>query len=488
MNCDNEGNKMKLFRKFLPALLLAGTVTAAGQQDSVLSLKEMARLAVEKSEAIKNKELASEKASVDKSKAYMAYLPKVSLEAAYTHMNDDIAFDDDMVNLLKGTQGILIKEKLSMQTGGAINFHTPSTQIIKSDGTTLGDVIAQNTKDIPVIQDQNFFKANANAQMLLFSGMKVHNTIKAVNHQMEALNYLTQAEISSTLLDLVTTYDQYSIIRHTNRTLDQTEKLLNEQKRFVEKALSNGLTISLSKQRIDLAIEQLNVKRIELATAQKIVAMRLAELTGMELNKIEQLNPELKPWIITSEVISAEERPEVKALNEAILATNYKKRAEYSEYIPKVFAFGKYEFYKDNLTLLDPEWYVGIGLRWTIFDGLSARNNARQVKIDRMMLENQRNNTVEMASIKLEKERLEQQKNIMLIENADRQVALAEDVLNLSTKQFQQGLITMNEHLASITEYEKVCLDRIKSVAAQRASALEFLISGGKLTLETIQQ
>lgn len=478
---------MKILRFLLPAILLLAHITVSGQQDSILSLKEMARLAVEKSEAIKNKELASEKASIDKSKAYMAYLPKVGLEAAYTHMNDDIAFPEDMITLLNGAQGLLIKEQLAMSTGGAINFHTPPTQVIAPDGTTLGDAIAKNSKEIPVIQDQNFFKANANAQMLLFSGLKVANTVKAVNHQIAALNHLTDAEISKTLLDLVTTYDQYAIIRNTNKTLDETERLLNEQKRFVEKALANGLTISLSRQRIDLALEQLNVKRIELATAQKVVAMRLAELTGVEVNKLEALKPELKPWVITEQVLTAEDRPEVKALNEAIIATNYKKRAEYSEYIPKVFAFGKYEFYKDNLTLLDPEWYVGIGLRWTIFDGLSARNNAKQVKIDRMMLENQRNNTVEMANIKLEKERLEQEKNILLIENADKQVVLAADVLNLSTKQFQQGLITMNEHLAAITDYEKVCLDRIKTIAAQRASALEFLISGGKLSLESVQ-
>jgi len=472
----------------LSVLTITVSGTVVGQQDSTLSLGRMAKMAVEKSEFIKNKELAIEKASIDKNKAYMAYLPKVSLEAAYTHMNDDIAFPEDMVSLLKGSQGVLIKEQLAMQSGGAINFQTPTTQVIRPDGTTLGDVIAQNTKEIPVIQDQNFFKANANAQMLLFSGMKVANTVKAVNHQMAALNYLTQAEISSTLLDLVTTYDQYSIIRHTSKTLDQTEKFLNEQKRFVEKALSSGLTISLSKQRINLALEQLNVKRIELATAQRVVAMRLSEMTGMEVNQIEQLYPELKPWMITTEVTTAEERPEIKALNEAITATDYKKKAEYSEYIPKVFAFGKYEFYKDNLTLLDPEWYVGIGLRWTIFDGLGARNNARQAKIDRLILENQRNNTIEMASIKLEKDRMEQQKYILLIENADKQVKLAEDVLNLSSKQFQQGLITMNEHLAAITDYEKVSLERIKTIAAQRQSALEFLVSGGKLTLETIQQ
>ena len=187
------------------------------------------------------------------------------------------------------------------------------------------------------------------------------------------------------------------------------------------------------------------------------------------------------------DVTTSEDRPEIKALNEAILATSYKRKAEYSEYIPKLIAFGRYEFYKDNLTLLDPEWYVGIGLRWTLFDGLSARNNARQIKLDQLMLENNRTQTIEMANIKLEKERLDQQKNILLIENANNQVALAADVLNLSTKEFQQGLITLNEHLAAITEYEKTCLDQIKAIAAQRASALELLISAGKLTVETIQ-
>ncbi len=326
---------MKLSTILLPAFLLVSTSALHGQQDSLLSLRQMAMRALEKNETIKNRSLASEKAAIDKSKAYLAYLPKINIEASYTHMNDDIAFPSDLVNLLNGAQALLIKEQLATGSNGTINFHTPHQQVIAPNGTTLGDAIAQNVKEIPPIQDQNFFKANANAQIVLFSGLKIPNTIKAVDHQVTSLNYLTQAEISATLLELVITYDQYAIIRHTNKTLDQSEKHLREQQRYIEKALSSGLTIAMSRQRIALALEQLNVKRIELATAQKVVAMRLEELTGIGTPQIETLTPELKPWTINVDVTTSEDRPEIKALNEAILATSYKRKAEYSEYIPK---------------------------------------------------------------------------------------------------------------------------------------------------------
>lgn len=48
-------------------------------------------------------------------------------------------------------------------------------------------------------------------------------------------------------------------------------------------------------------------------------------------------------------------------------------RAERSSYLPTLGAYGRRELYTGDLTLLDPEWAVGLVAEWTLFDGFQRR-------------------------------------------------------------------------------------------------------------------
>lgn len=467
--------------------LLMGTNSACAQTDSVqISLNTLALRTMMHHETIRSRALETQKVKIDLSKVKMSYLPKIQAEVSYTYMNDELAFPSDLIDLLNGAQGLLIKEKLAQNTNGQINFQTAPEIAILPDGTTLKQVIASQSVEIPPIQEQGFLKASVNAHMMMFSGLKVSRTTQAIKHQMNALTHLSEADKQKVLLDLIDTYDKLAIARESGQTLQQTEMLLKEQMRFAEKAMANGLTTSLSKQKIALALEQMKVKQIELEMAQTLTAMQLSDLTGIPADSIRRMHIRLTPWPLQNRDYTAENRPEIKAIDEAIEATQWKQKAEMSEYIPKVIGFGKYEFYKENLTILDPQWYVGVGLRWTLFDGLAARNQSRQIAIDKQILENKRDHSLTQAQLKLEKDKLEQIKHIQLLETALLQVKLAKEVLHLSKRQFELGLITLNEHLASVQEYEKSCLNQIQTIAAQRHAAMEYLMSSGLLQIENI--
>ncbi|OPZ61679.1 MAG: Outer membrane efflux protein [Candidatus Aminicenantes bacterium ADurb.Bin508] len=44
-----------------------------------------------------------------------------------------------------------------------------------------------------------------------------------------------------------------------------------------------------------------------------------------------------------------------------------KKKADLAEYLPQIYAFGRYEIAKDDLSLLDPEWAIGVGVKLNLF-------------------------------------------------------------------------------------------------------------------------
>jgi outer membrane protein TolC len=256
---------------------------------------------------------------------------------------------------------------------------------------------------------------------------------------------------------------------------------------MIEKAYSNGLAINLNRQKIELALQQVKVKRIELESNKKLLFYRIEELTGYPADSAANLEPTLQPWMLDSLSGNVSDRPDIKAMDEAIQATDYKRKSELADYTPKVVAFGKTELIKDDLTMLDPQWYVGVGLRWTIFDGLSSHKNARQSKLDKVILENRKSEALELAHLNMRKIAFDMEKNLQLIETAKLQLKLAGDIMKLSKKQFEQGLITLNEHLASVNDYEKAQLDYVQAVAQERASVAEYLASCGKLTVDAIQ-
>jgi outer membrane protein TolC len=468
----------------LLCLLSISSVLGFSQKtDSLkIGIRDLADHALLRNEQIKIRQAMAEKSLLDKKKAYEAYLPKINAEGSYTHLNAPLEFPDQFKSLLEGCQRLLIKESVSMQTAGAINFSTPYTE-----GSVLSQAVAANMQAIPDIQDQTFSKANLNAQMLIFSGLKVPYSIKAANHQYAANELMLESEKQELIQMVVTTYDKLALVNQSLEVLNCSENYLTEQQRFVEKAYSNGLTIDLNRQKIALTQKQLNAKRIELNSNRQLLIERLEELTGISRDTFARVKPELQPWLLANTQANSENHPAILALDEAVTALNYKQKADLAEYMPKVFVFGKKELITSSLTMLDPEWYVGIGFRWTIFDGLQAQNAAKQDKIDRYILEQRRENASNLSAINLNRLSRDLEKNNLLIENARKQVEISEQMLHLSQKQYQQGLITLTENLASLTDYENAQFELDRVILQQRASVVEYLIAGGQLTLDVLE-
>src|SRR5690554_7634335 len=82
-------------------------------------------------------------------------------------------------------------------------------------------------------------------------------------------------------------------------------------------------------------------------------------------------------------MMEGEKRNEIKALEEAEQAIVHKSKMQKSNFIPKVAVKGHYEFIEDNLSLLDPKWYVGVGVKWNIFDGTQSRIKAKKTELQR---------------------------------------------------------------------------------------------------------
>jgi outer membrane protein TolC len=207
---------------------------------------------------------------------------------------------------------------------------------------------------------------------------------------------------------------------------------------------------------------------------------RLHQLTGIGLDNLSNLQPHLQPILLLNDS-STIERVEIKSLNEAIIASRYKEKAEKAEHIPKLAAFGQYEFLKKDLTLLDPRWYVGLRLQWNLFDGFTARNNAKKAVLDRKIYETQKQAAEDLIDFGKARAKQQLQTANQKISMVNAQLSLSAETFDLVSKQYKNGLTTMTELLNSLNDLEKSRFDLQQAYYEQRRAAIQLSDVNGTL-------
>lgn len=423
--------------------------------------KKLFLKAAEKNDTLQIYEIRKQQSNIEITNAKYSFLPRVSFNATYTRLNDDIVFPANLQQLLLGSQALLIKEKI----GIPFNTALPSTLALQP---------------VSPIQQKDILKTTVNGQMLLFSGLKVSNGIKALKHQQKSLDYLTDKQNTKLFLEISDVYDKTALLHASDVILSSSEKILDEQTRFVEGAIKNGLATPLERKKIELAKQKLILKKVENESAKRLLSYKMNQLTGIPSEDFMQLEPQLVQALIDT-AVRMEVRPEIKALNEGISALRYKEKAELTDYIPKVALFGQYETRKKDLSLFDPKWYAGVRLQWNVFDGLTAKNNAKKIALERKSLEVQKKSAAELFELgykkALEDYRVASQKIILKKTEAD----LARSTYEFVSKQYLNGLTTITELLNALTDVEKARFEMQQSIYEQRKAALQVAEINGTL-------
>ncbi len=414
-----------------------------------------------KSDTIKLNNIRVQQAKIDEQTTRYNYLPRLSANATYTRLNDDILFPQDMQSLLLGTQRLLIKE------GGGLPFNSSLPPSVK-------------LKPVPPIQQKDILKITGNTQWVLFSGFKVENGIKAYQHQQKALSYGNEKQQAKLLLDIADLYDKLALLYASDTVIKSSDGLLDQQQRFVEGAIKNGLATPLERKKIELARQKLQLRIVENEGNRLTLLERLHQLTGVDFLFLNGLQPTLQPMLLANDT-TVEQRSEIKSLDEAITASRYNEKAEKSEYIPKLAAFAQYEFRKQDLSILDPRWYAGLRLQWSIFDGFTARNNARKIALDRQAFEVQKQGVEDLIQLAKAKARHELRTANQRISMLNAQVALSTETLDFVSKQYKNGLTTMTELLNALNDVEKARFDLQQSYYEQRRSSLQLRDVNGTL-------
>ena len=455
---------MKINNTWLSTLLIClvwifPSISFAQQLDP--DLKLLIQKGLEKSHSININEYDAQQARLDQKMAKSVFLPKVTLNGSYTRLNDDITFDNDTENLLVATQKLLIKE------AAGLPFNAPFPESIP-------------LKETPNLQDKNILKSSIDVDWVLFSGFEATNALKAGKHKEASLKYAGLAEKDKIALKIIETYDKLALVSASEEVLNTSQNYLEEQEFYVKKAIENGLATPISRNKIELARQQLDVKQLEFEQNKTLLLEVLQQLTGQSIEKLRLLNPTLHPFG-PGQLNEAQKRNEIKALEEAGKATRYKAKMQENNFIPKLGLKGHYEMLEDDLSLLDPVWYVGVGLKWNLFDGNESRLKSKKTELEGRKYNEQKEEAEEMIALSIIKAKLAYEAALKNISMVQKEIELANSTYTMVDKQYKNDLASINEVLDALTDLEKANFRLQQSYFKQRRAVTELLHAKGIL-------
>ena len=315
---------------------------------------------------------------------------------------------------------------------------------------------------------------------VLFSGLEASNAIKASKHKEASLNYLGMAEKDKIALTIIETYDKLALVYASKRVLTTSEKFLNEQEYYVKKAIENGLATPIGRKKIELAQQQLAGKSLEFEHNKTLLIEVLHQLTDESKQNLNSLNPQLQSFT-TDSLSSTEKRSEIKALEEAEKATLYKSKMEKSNFIPKLALKGHYELIEDDLSLLDPKWFVGVGIKWNVFDGNRSRLKSKKSIIESQKYREQIENADELIALSIIKAELTYESSLQNTKIVQKEIELASDTYDMINKQYKNDLAFINDVLDALNDLEKANFKLQESFFKQRRAVTELLHAKGIL-------
>ena len=431
---DVEMRDIIRVRVFVCLLFVTG-IYQSNAQEQLQDLQELIDSALNKNTNIKLNNLSIEQTQIDRKMAKNTFLPKFTLNGTYTRLNDDVTFDDNLITLLKGTEKLMIKEAIGVPFNTSLPVGIP-------------------TSEIPPLLDKNVLKASLDMEWVLFSGFKVSNAVKATKHKEKAQEYAGLTSKTAVVMSVSDAYYKLALVQASKKVLQSSGNYLNTQEKFVSVAIKNGLAIPIDRQKITLAKHRLEVKKLDINNKEKLVIELLHQLTNTPIDQLEQLRPQLTN-MQEGELNVSEKRSEILALEEVILATEYQEKIEKNEFIPKIAAKGHYEFIEDDLSLLDPQWYIGVGVKWAVFDGFKTKNKAKKVAKNKLKYEAQLTEATELIQLNQTKATLSlntiHQKIVMI----HQEVVLATKMYHFVNKQYKNGLTSITDLMDALNDVEK---------------------------------
>jgi len=455
----------KVFYHFLVLSVFLGIFqTRLSAQQRFDVFKDPVEKAITHNKSLQNSILENQKTALDRDMVKGKLLPSLSANAGYGYLHSDLILD-------------LPTQQL------------PITGISLFEGSQKSSLSTQMAV------------AGVTAKQVIFSGLQITNGQKALEQKFKAQALMTEAGYDALAQEVMLSFDQLMLLKEVDILIDDSEKRLNKEHQKVVKAIENGLAIPYDRDKIKLAMLELESKKAEVSSNRDLLYFKLEELTGLSRDELQAVSYPLYEILLHEGEMDSMNRKELQALEASQKAYEYALKKEKGARLPLLFAFGNVSYFnafgtdftvKDlpvvgdvkmssNSLQMAPSYAIGVGMKWNIFEGKSHKGAVEKAALDMKINENKIIDTREKLSLLQRKTKSDYSLSLKKIAVNQQQMTIAKNNMRLASRQFEEGLQDVTERLEAENEYYKKSLNYYNQILNQRNTASELLKANGNL-------
>ncbi len=307
------------------------------------------------------------------------------------------------------------------------------------------------------------FNTNIEVQMPLFNLDQIYMR-KAAASKREAARYGTlrmkeyiSFEVRKAYLQLQLAYQEKKLLEEALAT---SKEVYTSVQHFFEQELIRKSDLLNAKVHVSSLETNLEKAKSGIATASDYLSLLMGHSTGL-VYQVEE------PSSSTESAMASvpELRADFMAMEKAINATKMMKKSSDMSLVPRLNAFGSYQWNdKKPVSFGSDSYLVGLRLSWTLFNGNQSKYNSRSSRLMEMKLQEQLSDQKMKAQLEYNKTRRDIDDIAFELRKQNDMVEQAAEALRIVKDRFDQGLEKTSDVLIAQTQLSEQQLNYARSV------------------------
>jgi len=240
------------------------------------------------------------------------------------------------------------------------------------------------------------------------------------------------------------------LIQENLNILDKKTETLNERKKLMESAVSNGMILSSELDQLLAEIISTKQRIIELKSNSETVLYALSILTGKTTDQFGHLTLPETLSVSTSSL----KRPELELFGKQNELLNANSEILQKQRNPKLFGFGQAGYGKPGLNMLnnkfDTYYLVGVGFSWNVLDWKTTSRQQRMIKFQQDIVQTKQESFVRNIDLATDQQNKQISQISDLLKTDQDLIQLRERITKTSASKLENGTITSADYLQDL--------------------------------------
>lgn len=430
-------------KKILTLSLLALFPLNIMAQETTLTVNQAINHALKNNPNIAAAQKNMESASHSANAAKANYLPRVDLVAMGVKLNDDIYVDlNDIRSAVIGA-GVI--------AGGS--------------QSTLEQSIPSFEKKV---MDDTFMRLMATVTQPIFTGFKVsaNAQVKKLERTVSEIN-LKNAK-NSAITSVIEDYYRVKLAECVIVIRKDLQENIENHVSNAKKLFNNGMLSKANLLRAEVALAEAKKDYQKALMDKELASILLNNTLGIRTEEMELSTPmemmESRNSADFYAAKAADNNNSIKLLNSKKLMLKQKHKSALGNFLPTIAAVGEYQILQDKLSMIEPDWAIGITASFNVFGGGSDISEIKASKAEIEAVDAQIKDVQNLIYTGVKKFHHQCETAKKDYEALETSKSLAEENLKLYQASFKEGLATSLEVVDAELALTKIKIDQAKAV------------------------